>query len=453
MLHAARIRAPADPLAIAARVAERPGLAVLASTEPGRAFGRYSYVGFDPVGSSGALDPLEGAPALERGALEHVPRFVGVLPYEAFRGLERARWTAEERRAEPLVRDVEWIELGATVVVDHERDEAYAVARSEAEALRIAALFEGAERSAVELSLEAEDAEPLALHHARIERAIELVVAGDLYQVNLARAIDLRVRGARDAAPDGQVYLELFARLSGAAPTPFGALLSLASGARVLSTSPELFLDAAPDASRTSFAELSTEPIKGTRPRAADPAVDRAQREELDRDPKERAELSMIVDVERNDLARVSMPGSVRVTGDPEVQSFRTVHHRVARVTSTVRPGLSRAEVLAALTPSGSVTGAPKVRAMEVIGALEPRRRGLYTGALGYLSHGGSLRLSMAIRCAVFDASGRGEYLVGGGVVADSDPSREVEETRWKASQISHVAARGAQAERALRRM
>jgi len=453
VLHAARIRAPADPLAIAARVAQRPGLTVLASTEPGRAFGRYSYVGWDPVGSSRALDPLEGAPALERGELEHVPRFVGVLPYEAFRGLERPRWTSEERRAEPLVRDVEWIELGAMAVVDHERGEVYAVARSEPEAVRAAALFDGAARGEVELSLEAEDAESLALHQTRIERAIELVVAGDLYQVNLARAIELCVRGAGGAAPDGRVYLELFARLSGASPTPFGALLSLASGARVLSTSPELFLDALPDASRSSFSELSTEPIKGTRPRAPDAAVDRALREELDSDPKERAELSMIVDVERNDLARVSIPGSVRVAGEPEVQSFRTVHHRVARVSGSVRPGVSRAEVLAALLPSGSVTGAPKVRAMEVIGALEPRRRGLYTGALGYLAHGGALRLSMAIRCAVFDASGRGEYLVGGGVVADSDPSREVEETRWKASQISQVAERAAQGGPGVRRM
>lgn len=422
---------------------------MFASSEPGRALGRYSYVGFDPIGSSSALDPLEGATAGGVGSFAHVPRFVGVLPYEAFRGLERPRWITEDRRAPPLVGDVEWSELGATVVVDHQLGEVLAVARTEGEAERVAGLFHGAERRPVEVSLTANDAEPLALHRARVERAIELVVAGDLYQVNLARAIELSCSGAGGVPPDGAIYLELFARLSRASPSPFGALLSLGSGVRVLSTSPELFLDAASDATHASFAELTTEPIKGTRPRSADASVDRALREELDRDPKERAELSMIVDVERNDLARVSSPGSVRVVGEPDVQSFRTVHHRVARVSGSVRPGVSRAEVLAALLPSGSVTGAPKVRAMEVIRALESRRRGLYTGALGYLAHDGSLRLSMAIRSAVFDPSGRGEYLVGGGVVADSDPAREVEETRWKASQISEIAREQAGAERA----
>ena len=159
---------------------------------------------------------------------------------------------------------------------------------------------------------------------------------------------------------------------------------------------------------------------------------------ELDQDPKELAELTMIVDVERNDLGRVAIPGSVRVTSPPRVVTHRTVHHRVACVAARARPDVSRDDVLRALLPSGSVTGAPKVRAMEVIAALEPRRRGLYTGAIGHVAHDGSLTLSMAIRTAVLRGD-EGEYWTGGGIVADSDPEREVEETRWKALQLQRA--------------
>jgi len=195
-------------------------------------------------------------------------------------------------------------------------------------------------------------------------------------------------------------------------------------------------LDAAPSVDRCAFAALATEPIKGTRPRSGDDAIDRARAAELDRDPKERAELAMVIDVERNDLARVAVPGSVEVAVSPHLAWHRTVIHRVARVRARVRAGMTRAEVLRAILPSGSVTGAPKVRAMEVIAALETARRGLYTGGLGLAAHDGSMRLAMAIRTAVFDPAGRGEYLVGGGIVADSIPANELEETRWKSAQL-----------------
>ncbi len=147
----------------------------------------------------------------------------------------------------------------------------------------------------------------------------------------------------------------------------------------------------------------------------------------------------MIVDVERNDLGRVAVPGSVRVTSLPHVVTQRTVHHRLACVAARARPDCSREDILRALLPSGSVTGAPKVRAMEVIAALEPRRRGLYTGAIGHLAHDGTLTMAMAIRTAVL-AGSEGEYWTGGGIVADSDPAREVEETRWKALQLQRAA-------------
>jgi anthranilate/para-aminobenzoate synthase component I len=189
---------------------------------------------------------------------------------------------------------------------------------------------------------------------------------------------------------------------------------------------------------RPGFGTLYTAPIKGTRPRGADAARDSALARELDADAKERAELAMIVDVERNDLGRVSAPGSVRVLAGPRVQTHRTVHHRAALIGGRARRDVTREAVIAAMVPSGSVTGAPKIRAMEVIANLESERRGLYTGAIGFLAHDGSATLAMAIRTAVLRGDA-GDYWTGGGIVADSDPAREVEETRWKSAQLARA--------------
>jgi anthranilate/para-aminobenzoate synthase component I len=151
----------------------------------------------------------------------------------------------------------------------------------------------------------------------------------------------------------------------------------------------------------------------------------------------------MIVDVERNDLGRVAAVGSVRVE-PPRIVRAGAVLHRVARVTATARADLSGEEILSSIVPSGSVTGAPKIRAMEVIASLEPMRRGLYTGAIGALAHDGSARLGMAIRTAVFPTGEiEGEWLVGGGIVEASDPDRELEETRWKSKQLAALADAG----------
>jgi anthranilate/para-aminobenzoate synthase component I len=227
------------------------------------------------------------------------------------------------------------------------------------------------------------------------------------------------------------------------APSPFGACLDLGEGLSVLSTTPELLLRAESNQEQTaaipeSFSTLFTLPIKGTRPRGTDAFSDRDLAVELDKDPKECAELAMIMDVERNDLGRIAEVGSVRIVQPPHVVTHRTVHHRQALLTARVREGLSREDVLRSMLPSGSVTGAPKVRAMEVIAQLEARRRGLYTGAIGVVGHDGGMTLAMAIRTLVLDER-QGEYWTGGGIVADSDPARELAETRWKALQLERV--------------
>jgi anthranilate/para-aminobenzoate synthase component I len=256
--------------------------------------------------------------------------------------------------------------------------------------------------------------------------------------VNLARRIAVRLR---QGSP-----LDLHRRLSAAAPSPFAACLHLGDDLTVVSTSPELLLCAEPGGEKSQvdpvgFGRLFTCPIKGTRPRGRDAVEDAALVRELDQDPKENAELTMIIDVERHDLGRVAATGSVRILRGPQVVTHRTVHHREALLAAQTRPGATRHDVLASMLPSGSVTGAPKVRAMEVIAALEAHRRGLYTGGFGHVAHDGGVTLAMAIRTVVLRGE-EGEYFTGGGIVADSDPARELEETRWKALQLERAARR-----------
>jgi anthranilate/para-aminobenzoate synthase component I len=402
------------PLELAARVAGRPGAVVLWS-----AAGRgVTFIACDPIDRSGGLCPEPGLPLDPRaGELARAPRWIGALPYEARRELERPGWSPVERRPEPQLPAPIWLRYGAVAEVG----ERVRVIGDDPSAVReLGALLSRPARLA-EVSLRpAEPPEAGDRHAERIRRVLELIARGDLYQVNIARRFRFEVRGDRIA---------LLARLGARTRPPYGAALALGD-VDVVSTSPELFLALEPDG------RVVTSPIKGTRPRGADATADAALARELDADPKERAELAMILDVERNDLGRIARTGSVRLLAPPRVVTHPTIHHRVATVGARLAPGTDRRALLAAMLPSGSVTGAPKIRAMEVIAELEPVRRGLYTGAFGALRHDGGLSLAMAIRTLTIQA-GEGHYHAGGGIVADSDPGREVEETNWKAVQLS----------------
>ena len=425
-----------DPPAIARRLLAAGGahLALLHTAEragpeaPG--LGRWSFVAVDPDRQSDRLDPLQSDPLPPHaGALGFVPRWIGVLPYEARRSaLERPTYTRPDRRPPALITGPSWLRYPAVACVDHHSGRVLAAGFDEGAVRRLSAALRGPDPAPVAaLHVEAGDAEPPARHAERIAAARELIHAGDLYQVNLARRLWIKLH----AGDPLSLYLSLARR----APAAFGACLDLGRGIAVVSTSPELLLRAEPRAISGGFGALFTAPIKGTRPRGRDEPEDRALRRELDADPKERAELTMIIDVERNDLGRIAERGSVRVLAGPEVVTHRTVHHRLALLGARARLDVSREDVLAAMLPSGSVTGAPKVRGMEVIAALEPARRGLYTGGIGVVGSDGTVTLAMAIRTAVLSGD-EGEYWTGGGIVADSDPAREVEETRWKAVQL-----------------
>lgn len=250
---------------------------------------------------------------------------------------------------------------------------------------------------------------------AAVRRAIEYIHAGDCYQVNLAQRL---------LHPATLPPLELYRRLRDCNPAPFAGYFDLGNFA-IASASPERFL-----CMRDRVIE--TRPIKGTRPRAATAADDHALADELLDSAKDRAENIMIVDLLRNDLGRVCRYGSVRVPALCRLESYEYVHHLVSEVRGELRDGLTGIDLLRASFPGGSVTGAPKIRAMEIITELERTARGPYCGSLGYLGFDGTMDTSILIRTFTI---GRGwlQFPVGGGIVADSIPEREYEETWHKA--------------------
>ena len=251
-----------------------------------------------------------------------------------------------------------------------------------------------------------------------VERAQRYISAGDIYQVNLSYPYFADW-------PTGADPLATYLRLRTLSPAPYAAYLQQPDRT-VLSSSPESFL-------RMHGAQLQTRPIKGTRPRGRDAEADAHSRESLLKSSKERAELLMITDLERNDLGRISAFGSVHVPQLLELETHAHVFHLVSTVCGTLRDGLDHLDVLSACCPGGSITGAPKHRACQIIAELEPSPRGLYTGAIGYLGFNGQSQFSIAIRTIVHE-KGAVHFHVGAGIVADSNPQSEWEETRHKAA-------------------
>ena len=260
----------------------------------------------------------------------------------------------------------------------------------------------------------------------RVRKAKAYIAAGDIYQVNLS--YPWIARWPQDLDP-----LDFYLRLRRSSPAPFGAFLDL-GGTQVFSASPECFL-------KLQGRQVVTRPIKGTRPRGADAAADGQLARVLAASPKERAELVMITDLERNDLGQVCEFGSIRVTGLLDLERYAQVQHLVSTVEGTLRPDVDHVAAFQACFPGGSISGAPKKRALEIIHELEPHRRGLYTGAIGWFGFNGGSQFSIAIRTA-WRTGDQVEFHTGSGIVADSDPDFEWEETRHKASGM--LAAAGA---------
>jgi para-aminobenzoate synthetase component I len=260
-----------------------------------------------------------------------------------------------------------------------------------------------------------------------VTRVRDYIVAGDIFQANLSQ---------RFHAPLTEPPFELYARLRQGNPAAFAAYLDV-GGLAVLSASPERFLRLEPNSR-----QVETRPIKGTRPRGLGPMHDAALGRALSESGKDRAENVMIVDLLRNDLSRVCRPGTVRVPELFALERHPTVHHLVSTVVGELAPGCDAIDLLRATFPGGSITGAPKVRAMEIIAELEPTRRGVYCGSVGYISVTGAMDTSIVIR-TYLALRGRVYFQAGGGIVADSDPELEYRETLDKAHALIGALRRG----------
>jgi len=252
-----------------------------------------------------------------------------------------------------------------------------------------------------------------------VHRIHEYIAAGDIYQVNLTQRYSASVSG-------GSLF-SLYRYLREEAPAPLSVWMQLGER-EILSSSPETFL-------RMSGRYVETRPIKGTRPRFDDQEADQASARDLLSSEKENAELIMITDLERNDLGKVCEYGSVRVADMLALEKLEHVYHLVSTVTGSLREDVDHLDALKASFPGGSITGAPKKRAMEIIAELEPVPRGLYTGAVGYIGFNGESQFNIPIRTLVRDGDAL-HYHVGAGIVADSDPREEYEETLHKAKGI-----------------
>lgn len=440
-----------DPLAAFAPFAGDPVCALLDSAAPGDPRGRWSYIAAVPfevivAGADGVrIDgrPVAGDPFHVLGGrlAAHAEGFsadgpqipfrggaVGFLGYELGRHLERLPLP---HAAAPPMPDMVVGLYDVVLAFDQwtrraflfssgapERDPAARAIRAQARAALIRGRLDAPpppEGRAPGVRLLPE--RPRAEVEAAIARTIGYIAAGDIFQANITQRFSAPWPGGDDFA--------LYRRLRALSPAPFAAFLRCGAGLTLASASPERFLSLSRDGA------VETRPIKGTRPRHADPARDAAAAAELAASAKDRAENLMIADLMRNDLGRVAQTGSVRVPALCGLESFASVHHLVSVVEARMRPGLGAVDLLRAAFPGGSVTGAPKIRAMEIIHALEGAPRGPYCGAIAWMGFDGAMDSSIVIRTLVR----AGDTLLaqaGGGIVADSVPADEYEESLVK---------------------
>jgi anthranilate/para-aminobenzoate synthase component I len=348
--------------------------------------------------------PLEGAPPPSR-----VPRWVGHIAYDA-------HWSGRRRRLPPMavVPTLCLARYDAVIAVDHVANKAFIVGDDPVACQRLRRRLDSTPVRIDARIGEVCHQDP-RLHHNAICAALEYIRAGDIYQVNLARCWHASYSGSP---------LALWLRMREQSPVPLGLFFD-AGDHVALARTMECFLRW-----DRSARTLINRPIKGTISRSG--SSDQAEAERLRTDPKERAEHAMIVDLMRNDLGRVAEVGSVKVTELLAVEPYAGLSHLVSTVASRTRDNVSLGEVLKATFPPGSVTGAPKLRAIEIIEELEGVSRGIYTGAVGHVDRAGGISFAVAIRTAVI-SDDVVRYFAGGGIVAYSNVEREIAETELKA--------------------
>ena len=500
LLRASRAADLETPMGALLRLDDGGPCYLLESVEGGERVGRYSFLGVSPrrmlevagttarivtrplsvdaytpdlpATSGEATDPLAAlrafVPRRRVAPTNEMPRFtggaVGALAYDAVGSFEPVPQPSKDPVGVPLAA---FLETDLVLVFDHLTQTLSAIASLHTDApdlegrYRIAerAIFEALERtqrpsrSELEVAVArttpgAAPAQPAAAPQAAVEASLsreayeaavvaakQAIAAGEAIQIVLAR----RQTMALPVRPDGRPLggLDLYRALRRINPSPY--LFYVRHPAfEVVGASPELLLRVEGDA-------LTTHPIAGTRPRGGDEREDERIADELQRDPKERAEHVMLVDLGRNDLGRVAVAGSVAVTRYMEVERYSHVLHLVSHVEGRLRPGLDALDALRSVFPAGTLSGAPKVRAMQLIAQLERERRGIYGGAVGYLGYDGNLDTAIAIRSAVL-REGALHLHAGAGIVAGSVPASEFKETEHKAAAIRGALVAAAQA-------
>ncbi len=441
-----------EPVAAYAAVAHMPAPALLESARPDHRLGRFSYLGADPflllTSKNGRItlgertftgDPFAVLQRLLRSfrleARPDLPPFqggaIGYLGYDLCHHLERLPYPAADDMAFP---DLAMGLYDTVLAFDHAARRAFLLssghpettpharmARQRARLDQFRQLLAGAadeplpDTLAGETSIQANFTRPD--YEAVVARTVEYILAGDIFQANISQRF-------RAELPHGLDALALYRRLRRRNAAPFAALLDHGETA-IVSASPERFL-------KLEGRQVETRPIKGTRPRGATPEEDARLAAELLASEKDRAENVMIVDLLRNDLSRVCRDHTVLTPELCVLESFATVHHLVSTVTGELVADADAVDLLRATFPGGSITGAPKIRAMEVIAELEPTARGPYCGSIGWLGFDGWMDTSITIR--TYALKGRTvAFQAGGGIVADSEPSAEYEETLAKA--------------------
>jgi anthranilate synthase component I len=445
------------PVSVLQRFAECENAFLLESMEGGETWGRYSFVGIDPEllleadhrgGATGELENLRAIyQDLKVAELSGLPRFfggvVGFVGYEAIGEFERmATPKAGSQRVVPRSR---FLKVDKLIVFDNVRHTLKIVfcTRPKDAASADAAYAEAvAQIESVAASLPEPQGTP-ASHYpdvqfesnmtrddykAMVQKAKQYIVDGDIIQVVLSQRFS-----AQTQIPPVQLYRAL--RLLN--PSPYTYFLKLGDQTLV-GSSPEIMV-------RLTGSRVEVRPIAGTRPRGATEQEDRALADELLSDEKEKAEHVMLVDLGRNDVGRIAESGSVQVTDYMVIERYSHVMHMVSHVEGILRKGVDAYDVLCATFPAGTLSGAPKIRAMEIIHELEPSPRGAYGGALGYISYTGNMDVAITIRTLEIEA-GEVSIQAGAGIVYDSDPDLEYEETCHKARGMQkavEMAARG----------
>jgi anthranilate synthase component 1 len=410
-----------------------PGF-LLESVEGGERLARYSFIGFEPkpleLGSGDPLGALRSVAAEMTAPVKGIPRFhggaVGYLGYETARHFERLPLA---QGPPPPMPESAFLRVDDLAVFDHvtRRLKLLTIHRPDRE--NYDAAIGRIDEMEKRLSSDQVGSFPRGTDgmrwesnvtpgqfHAMVDAAKEHILAGDAFQI----VVSQRFRKPLEASP-----FDVYRCLRAINPSPYMFFLSLGGDRHVVGTSPEKLV-------QVEGRRVETRPLAGTRRRGADPAEDAALEKELLSDLKERAEHVMLVDLGRNDVGRVARPGTVSVERLMEIERYSHVMHISSTVSGELRDGCTSLDALRAAFPAGTVSGAPKIRAMEVIAELEPDQRGVYAGSLGYVSFGGNLDMAITLRTVVV-ADGVAYVQAGAGVVADSRPEREFEETLEKA--------------------